>query len=173
MKKNIIRLFALVILYLTFLLGVELLGNQGMIIDRFALNSNQFSWAENIGTWLIVIVPIIIGVIGVIFIAVQLYFPEYSYEFYRKIYVYLFAFSTIICILLGAKVYNTQKPYINGLECINNKISIDELDSITDRSGEHLLYITRTGCKECIDITNELYHVLLKTGISLQHYDWC
>ncbi len=171
MKKNIKRLVSLAILYLTFLLGLRLVGNQGLIIDRFGLSHNQFEWIETTGTWLIIIIPIIIGVIGLILTVAHIYFPACSYEYYNKLYARLFFFSIIICIILGSKVYRTQKPYIRVLECINNKISIDEFESIANQSGEQLLYITRTGCKDCTDVTNELYHILLSTGISLHHYD--
>ncbi len=171
MKKIVKRLLALAILYFIFLLGLKLIGNQGMIVDRFALNPNQLYWTDNIDVWLIAIIPIVIGIIGLVLIVVPIYFPEYSYGFYEKIFGCLFIVLIIICILLAHKVSNSQKPYINVLKCINNKISIDEFESITDKSGEQLLYITRTDCKECINVTNELYHVLLKTGVRLQHYD--
>lgn len=104
-------------------------------------------------------------------IVARIYFPAYPYKYYKKTFVRFFSLSIIICILLGSKVYQTQKTYIRVLECINKKISIDEFESVSNSSGEQFLYITRTDCKECIDVTNELYHVLLSTGINLQHYD--
>ena len=39
MKKTIKVLFILAILYLTFYVGLKLAGNQGMMLDRFAMNS--------------------------------------------------------------------------------------------------------------------------------------
>lgn len=146
-------------------------GNQGMIIDRFGLNQDQFQSFETISIWFVIIIPVVIGLIGLILIVARIYFPAYPYKFYKKIFVRFFSLSIIICILLGSNIYRTQKAYIRVLECINKKISIDEFESVSNSSGEQFLYITRTDCKECIDVTNELYHVLLSTGINLQHYD--
>lgn len=66
MKKNIKRFLTLAILYLTFLFGLRLAGNQGMIIDRFGLNQDQFQSFETISIWFVIIIPVVIGLIGLI-----------------------------------------------------------------------------------------------------------
>ena len=171
MKKTIKVLFILAILYLTFYVGLKLAGNQGMMLDRFAMNHREFPWIDRTGVWIVVIVPFVMGVIGLVLVGIQMYDSNRSYALAEKCYTVLFAFSTVLCVAIAARVYSHQKPYAEVLRCIGDTISLGELESAGNKSGEQILYIMRKGSVESAEVTSELYHVLLDTGLRLRSYD--
>ena len=171
MKKTIKVLFILAILYLTFYVGLKLAGNQGMMLDRFAMNHREFPWIDRMGVWIVVIVPFVMGVIGLVLVGIQMYDSNRSYALAEKCYTVLFAFSTILCVAIAARVYSHQKPYAEVLRCIGDTISLGELESAGNKSGEQILYIMQKDSVESAEVTSELYHVLLDTGLRLRSYD--
>ena len=56
-------------------------------------------------------------------------------------------------------------------ELVDINQQLDELESAGNKSGEQVLYIMRKGSVESAEVTSELYHVLLDTGLRLRSYD--
>lgn len=171
MKKKIGYALIFILLYALFYWGVKIWGVFFSIADNFYYLQGELGDDFSRGCWLMIILPFITGCIGLLLIALEIWFDKLSWKLAKSIYLIGLAAVTLICISMGYGFTKKQAKFLPAIEAINNKITLEELEKAMENGEEEILYITRTGCEDCIYMTDQIYRLIYETGIKLKHYD--
>lgn len=170
-KKTIYYFFIAILLYLFIRDAIIFSGNTIRIKDHFVLAEQNYSWLLNHGIRITLFIPLILLLV-LLSGSIISYIKEINYsKLTHLIYGSSLVLCLLLCCVLNIAIVHIQKPYLFALNCINNKITLDELAVLPELEPNCVIYISRENCDSCLTVKNALYNTIKKNEIKVWHYD--
>lgn len=99
-------------------------------------------------------------------------FFEYSRKFgVKRIYRIIWLVCICASLLFPFKAYRIMEPYTAAIGQLAHEADINEVFQTLENGKTAVVYITRSGCPQCAEATQELLNILPQTNCSVIHYD--
>lgn len=158
---------------------IEIWSMGGNITDWYmneaVLRMVRESFLCNDGLLISMAVISIFGLIDIVHICnycIRYFLLEKQYQFKTE-RIYKLIWSIVVCasLFMPFQAYRMMKPYHDAVSGIACEAELAELEKILTEGRTAMIYVTRRGCRQCSQSTQQLLNILPKANGSVVHYD--
>lgn len=168
MKRKIGILGMFAVLYGIFVWGFRLVQKFVAISDDFSSATRGFGAGFSSGNWAMMIIAFTVGCIGLILLALEIWFHKKSWKKAEKAYLILWAATVVICVCIGGRLAKNQSKYLEVMEELNAEISLEELNNIIENGEDAVIFASGD---TFLDISCNVRWLMYDTGIEVKHYE--